>query len=535
MITSPGAEDAAPVWAALGGDPALPAAMEQSTVGPVLAARLPVQRLARATVAVCALAAAELSAARAADRTSVPRVRVEDGAVATAFLSERRLRIDGRALTNFAPLSRFWRTADGWVRTHANYPHHRARLLAALGLHGGGSGAGDRRSEEALVDRVAAELAGRRAADVEEAVYAAGGLAVAVRTPEEWARHPQGALVAARPLLARERIDSAAPRPRTPASPAAPAAGLRVLDLTRVTAGPVATRTLALLGADVLRIDAPELPESADAHADTGFGKRSTVLHLGRRTDRAVFEELLSAADLVVTGYRPGALDRFGLTPEALGERRPGLVIGQLSAWGEGGPWHRRRGFDSVVQAACGIAMIEADPADPDGRPGVLPAQALDHGTGYLLAAAALRAVTDQYAEGGTRTVRLALAQTAAWLTGGTLAGPTPYASARPPAEGRAEDQERYLDELDGPLGRMRYALSPVDFDGGPTRWARPPGPWGTDPARWEAGPAHRGSARGQACATPVREGAEPDRGARGELPVPRAAGTLPSPGTDRR
>ncbi|WP_433918368.1 CoA transferase [Streptomyces canus] len=426
-----------------------------------LQGRLPAQQLARTCVVECALAAAELGALRAG-LAEVPTVRVDDGAVATAFLSERHLLINGRRPVNFAPLSRFWRTADGWVRTHANYPHHRARLLQALGVP----------EDPAAVE---AALAERSALDVEDAVYAAGGLAVALRSPEEWAVHPQAAEVAKRPLVERGRLDTARARAfaKVGASPLLPAAGLRVLDLTRVLAGPVATRTLALLGADVLRLDAPQLPELPDQHADTGFGKRSATLDLA--ADRQTFEELLAAADVVVTGYRPGALDRFGLSPEALAERRPGVVVAQLSAWGGYGPWRERRGFDSLVQAATGIAVLEGSP----DRPGALPAQTLDHGTGYLLAAAVLRALTEQSHEGGSRFVRLALARTAQWLTdgmGGNAADDTVSESYDGP--------EPWLAETDSALGRLRYALSPVSFDGGPADWARPPVPWGTDPAR---------------------------------------------------
>ncbi len=433
----------------------------------MLPSRLPVRELARATVAVCGLAAAELTAAR--NGGAPPRVRVDDGAVATAFVSERQLRLDGRAPVNFAPLSRFWRTSDGWVRTHANYPHHRAGLLNALGLP-----AADGDNDRALVERVAAELARRTAEEVQEAVYAAGGLAVAARTLGQWAAHPQGAEVARRPLLSLQRTGEGPVR-ALPAA-AAPAAGLRVLDLTRVIAGPVATRTLGLLGADVLRVDSPGLPESQDAHNDTGFGKRSTVLDLARRADRAVFEELLSTADVVITGYRPGALDRYGLSAEALAERRPGLVIGQLSAWGAYGPWGGRRGFDSLVQVACGIAAAEAD---AEGNPGALPAQALDHGTGYLLAAAVLRAVAEQHTAGGTYQAALALAQTAHWLLNGVS-----------PDEGSAPERyqpETYLAEARGELGVLRYALPPVAFDGGPANWSRVPDRWGTDKAEWSA------------------------------------------------
>ncbi|MFI1026449.1 CoA transferase [Streptomyces sp. NPDC020951] len=463
-------------WSELGGDPALLARVSTVVREGVLPARLPVRELARACVGACALAGAELGARRAG-LPEVPAVQVDDGAVATAFTSERQVLVDGRAPVLFAPLSRFWRTADGWVRTHANYPHHRARLLKALGM-----------SEDADPASVEAALGERSALDVEDAVYAAGGLAVALRTPQEWAAHEQAAAIAARPLVERGRLDGARARTFAPldGTPVLPAAGLRVLDLTRVLAGPVATRTLALLGADVLRVDAPHLAELPDQHADTGFGKRSALLDLTATADRRVFEELLAAADVVVAGYRPGALDRFGLSPEALAERRPGLVVAQVSAWGAYGPWGGRRGFDSLVQAATGLAAVEGSAE----RPGALPAQALDHGTGYLLAAGVLRALTEQSHDGGSRFVRLALARTAAWLTEDArmdeAKGKGTAKEGAPKTAGDARvDPQPWLTEADSPLGRLRYALPPVSFDGGPRDWARPPGPWGADPARW--------------------------------------------------
>ncbi|MFF8967741.1 CoA transferase [Streptomyces sp. NPDC014995] len=472
--------DIAFAWSELGGDPALLTRVSTVVREGALAARLPVRELARACIGACALAGAELGARRAG-LAQVPRVRVDDGAVATAFVSERHLLVDGRAPVAFAPLSRFWRTADGWVRTHANYPHHRTRLLRALG-----PGLPD---DPAAVE---AALAERSAVEVEEAVYAAGGLAVALRTPEEWAAHEQAAELARRRLVETERLDTARARALPPLDGTLllPAAGLRVLDLTRVIAGPVATRTLALLGADVLRVDAPHLPELPDQHTDTGFGKRSATLDLAG--DRRAFEELLASADVVVTGYRPGALDRFGLSPGALAERRPGLVVAQLSAWGAYGPWGGRRGFDSLVQTATGIAAIEGTAE----RPGALPAQALDHGTGYLLAAAVLRALTEQSTEGYGRLVRVALARTAAWLTAGARRdadedeGEVGAAYDRPEAWLGETSATDATDATGSRVGRLRYALPPVSFDGGPGDWARPPGPWGADPARWETDPA---------------------------------------------
>lgn len=490
-------------WAALGGDGALLERVSCSLRPDLLPARLPVLELGRATVAVCSLAAAELSSlwsegspsgtaatsatSPAAGASRVPSVRLDDGAVATAFTSERHLRTDGRSPVNFAPLSRFWRTADGWLRTHANYPHHRARLLSSLGI------AQQDHDDQAVAEAVAAELAQRQAAEVEETVHAAGGLAVAARAAQEWAVHPQGAEAARRPLLSTARLDQAPPRPLTEASRSRPLQSVRVLDLTRVIAGPVATRALALFGADVLRIDSPQLPERPDAHADTGLGKRSTLLDLSTRAGQATFEELLSAADIVITGYRPGALDRFGLAPESLADRRPGVVVGQLSAWGPYGPWRRRRGFDSLVQTASGIALAERQNGrrseqreDATGEtPGVLPAQALDHGTGYLLAAAVLRALTEQRrGQCGSRLVRLSLAQTANWLLG-ELSSQRPSAPAPAALDSVPHDPAPWLTETDSSMGRLRYALPPVGYEGAPADWARPPGVPGSDPAVW--------------------------------------------------
>jgi len=257
-------------------------------------------------------------------------------------------------------------------------------------------------------------------------------------------------------------------------------AGLRVLDLTRVIAGPVATRTLALLGADVLRIDSPRLPEIAWQYVDTGMGKRSTLLDLGESGDRDTFEGLLSSADVVVTGYRPGALAAYGLDPDALANRRPGLVVASLSAWGDTGPWGDRRGFDSIVQAATGIAMVES----ADGRrPGALPAQALDHATGYLLAAGVLAALRQRAARGGTWRVSAHLARTAHWLLQtDALDGP-----AR-----EVEELAPWVTTTDTEMGRVRQSRPAFEVEGRPARFAWTGRLWGSDEAEWVGGsPVH--------------------------------------------
>lgn len=459
-------------WAALGGDPAEAERVDVRGPAGVLPARLPVADLAVATVAAAGLAATEL--ARARGTPPVGRVPVDTAAVATAFTSERHLRRDGVAFEGFAPLSRFWRTRDGWVRTHANYPHHRHRLLTAWGADP------TRPDDDRLVIELADRIGDTPAAAVERMVTAAGGLAVAVRTPGGWSEHPQGVTLAAEPLVALHADAPTAPRRLTPAPehPLLPAAGLRVLDLTRVIAGPVATRVLALLGADVLRVDDPWLPELTPQHLDTGSGKRSTLLDLRDPADRSRFTGLLADADVLVTGYRPAALDRFGLTPDALRRHRPDLVLARLSAWGRGGPWARRRGFDSLVQAATGIAHVERR---ADGTPGALPAQALDHGTGYLLAAAVLRAVTLRGREGGAWTVELSLARTARWLL-------HELPTAAPGGPAAAVDPALWCDERASVVGRLRYARPPVTLPGGPVTWATGPTAWGSDPPAWLPG-----------------------------------------------
>lgn len=443
----------AQAWAALGGADGLAERVGYRGASGLADGPLPVRELARATVGVCALAAAELAAVRAGGRPrDVAPLVVDEGAVATAFVSERHLLVDGRAPVSFAPLSGFWRARDGWVRTHANYPHHEAALVRVLG--------------SATPEGVAAEISRRAAVEVQEALYAAGGLAVAV-APGYGAPQP---LVDVRRSGGRGRDLGPGAGPSSP-----PLHGVRVLDLTRVIAGPVATRTLGLLGADVLRIDAPGLAESDDAYADTGFGKRSALLDLGAAADRSVFEGLLDAADVVVTGYRPGALERYGLGARELLAKRPGLVVAELCAWGRQGAWSGRRGFDSLVQAGYGISAAYGD---EDG-PGVLPAQALDHGTGYLMAAGVLRGL----AEGGGMSMRFSLAGTASWL-----ARDLPATAGAPPEGYRPEP---WLREAQSGYGMLRYAASPLgsgvwgggDWSGGD--WSGGPSRWGTDRPAW--------------------------------------------------
>lgn len=320
--------------------------------------------------------------------------RLSPERIAASYAGDQLLRQNGERVPSFAELSGFFRTSDGWVRTHANYPHHRDALGAAFGLppHAG-------RSE------LADALATRVSRDVEAAAWSHDALAVRVRNAAEWT-------TSLNPLLTQAWADAdnvCLPRPAVDAT--LPLAGIRVLDLTRVIAGPVATRALALLGADVLRIDPPGLAELPTLQLDSGQAKRSALVDAKTPGGAAVLAELLRGAHVLVTGYRPGSLERLGLQLPA------GLIHGTVDAWGAAPGLIGRRGFDSLVQATTGISMIEAGPdgavAEP---PGVLPVQALDHSSGYLLAAAIVDSLASRVERAQARRVSISLASVAELL-----------------------------------------------------------------------------------------------------------------------
>lgn len=321
-------------------------------------------------------------------RGGTPRLHVVDpGHAAEAFRSERHTRVVGETPEPlWSPLSGDYRAADGWVRLHANYPHHATAIHRALGAD------------------PATEVARRRAVEVEELVLAEGGAAAAMRTREEWLGEGPGAVIRQEPLVAMDKIGDAPAE--TPGPAEVPLAGIRVLDLTHVIAGPVCGRVLAAHGADVLHVTPPDRPVLLDAVRDTDFGKRQCRLGLGDE-----LRALVTQADVFVQSYRPNSLAAKGFGPAELAALRPGIVVVSLAAYGHTGSWRQRRGFDSLVQMACGIA---AHAGTDEPRP--LPAQALDHGTGWLAAYGAMTALRRRATEGGSWHVRLSLARTAEWL-----------------------------------------------------------------------------------------------------------------------
>ncbi|MGB1007928.1 MAG: CoA transferase, partial [Thalassobaculaceae bacterium] len=312
--------------------------------------------------------------------------------------------------------------------------------------------------------------------EVERAAAAAGAIAATMRTPQAWRESAQGQALSDLPVITVERLG---PAPKTPVRAAArPLDGLKVLDLTRVIAGPVCGRVLAAHGADVLAISAPHLPSMAELAIDVGRGKRSAHLDLRAADDGRHLAGLIADADIFVQGYRPGGLAARGFGPAAVAALKPGIIYVSLTAYGHIGPWADRRGFDSIAQTAIGLNHSEARAAGLMDQPKALPAQALDHGSGYLMALGALAAVLKRAEEGGSWHVRVALARTGRWLqdlpkvTGGPATAD----------HGRPDD---FLEETASGFGQLR-ALRHAGMVAGMTpRWTRPSVPLGHDRPMW--------------------------------------------------
>lgn len=448
------------IWLAAGGLPVDLDRVEFTGEGS-LPSCFPTSDLAAASIAAAGLAISELISARHHER---PRVRVDRRLA--SFWFDGSLRPQGwQAPPAWDAIAGDYACADGWIRLHTNALHHRAAALAALGV------AGDRQA-------VAAAVAQWQGEALEAAVIEHGGCSAFMRSAEQWASHPQGLAVGAEPYLWRT-MSPAVAAPAWPVLRTRPLQGIRVLDLTRILAGPVATRCLAGFGAHVLRIDPPGWDETALAPEVT-LGKRCARVDLRDSHGRALFESLLRDAHVLVHGYRPDALARLGFDAERRRELNPGLVDVSLDAYGWTGPWKNRRGFDSLVQMSTGIAEAGMR-ATGRPAPAPLPVQALDHATGYVLATAVVRGLTDRLVSGAGSTTRASLARTAGLLTQlramhgdadqGELAAQTPADVAEPL-------------ELT-PWGPARRLRPPLEINGAPACWDLPAGPLGSSAAAW--------------------------------------------------
>jgi crotonobetainyl-CoA:carnitine CoA-transferase CaiB-like acyl-CoA transferase len=438
-----------------GADPALPTPFRIGEAG-------------AATIAATGLAATELWQVRTGRRQ---RVTVDLRQATASLRSGHYMKLAGAGVSTARnTVMGVYPTRDGrWSYLHCNFPNHRAAALGVLGV------AEDR-------DAVARAVAAWNAADLEEAIIAANGAGGMARTQAEWARHPQAAAVSGLPLMEILRIGDSAPEPLPPGD--RPLSGIRVLDLTRVLAGPTCARTLGEHGADVMKITGAHLPNLGYQELDTGHGKLSAELDLRAPGDLDILRGLARKADVFSQGYRPGALANRGLSPDELAAIRPGLVYVSLSAFGHAGPWASRRGFDTVVQTVSGMTIRQAESIPgKTPAPQFYPVSAIDYCTGYLMAFGAMVALVRRTREGGSWLVRISLAQVGKWIVD---LGEVPAAALRDiPAEFTAGELERWSTASETPSGRLGHLKPVVQLSETSPYWARPAVPLGYHRPVW--------------------------------------------------
>lgn len=443
-------------WQAMDGPPTMLSALELIGEGDLPAA-FAVADFASSAIASAGLAVAEL----VGQLTGAPPPVVVDRRLSALWFDSSLRPLGWEAPDAWDPLSGDYRTKDGWIRLHTNAPHHRAVAESILGRHP------DKKA-------MRGEVLKWTKYDLETAIVQAGGCAAEMRSLEEWAWHPQGRAVAAEPLALMNFVPGAPLAAH--ADESRPLAGIRVLDLTRIVSGPVATRFLSGYGADVLRIDPPGWNEPGLV-PEVGLGKRSIRLDLEEAAGRATFEALLGDADILVHGYRPGALDHLGYDLAARRALAPGLIDVSLDAYGWSGPWAGRRGFDSLVQMSVGIAH-EGMRRGLSRRPKPLPFQALDHATGYYMAAAALRGITCRLADGMALEARFSLARTAVLLAEHRH---SPSQAALAPE--KETDRAPAIEETD--WGEAKRLKAPVKVANAPMAWAHPATALGSGQPEW--------------------------------------------------
>src|ERR1700730_10092134 len=455
----------ADLWTSAGGDVAALDAVTLTGEEPQLPSSFRVAAAARASIAATGLAAAQIWKLRSGQSQDVA---VDMRHAVVECRSERYLRVDGKPPPpTWDAIAWIYQTRDRrFVRLHTNFPHHRAAVCKVLNC----------KPER---DDVQAALMQWDGEAFESAAYAGGCVVALMRSHEEWSASPHARRLAALPPVSIEKIGEAAPKP-WPAGDR-PLAGLRVLDLSRVIAAPVAGRTLAVHGADVLLISGPDLPAIPWLTIDTGRGKLTSFVELKSEPGRQVLRGLLADADIFSQGYRPRAIASLGFSAQDAAKINPGIVYVSLSAYGDAGPWSERRGFDSLVQTSTGFNHAEGRAAGIDG-PKELPAQMLDHATGYLMAFGAMMAKARQAHEGGSWHVRVSLAQTGRWL----------WNLGRVADGFKTEDLKGdavapFVEKAASGFGPLRAVSHSAVMSKTPAHWARPAMPLGSPPPQWPA------------------------------------------------
>jgi crotonobetainyl-CoA:carnitine CoA-transferase CaiB-like acyl-CoA transferase len=453
------------LWALAGGEPAALNVVTLTGDEPQLPSSFRVAAAAQTSIAAAALAAAQIWKLRSGQAQDIA---VDMRHAVVECRSERYLRLDDTPPPPaWDAIAGVYKTRGGrFVRLHTNFPHHRDAVCHVLNC-------------KAERDEVQAALMNWDAEAFETAAYEAGGVVSAMRSYDEWSATPQAKALAALPVITFEKIGEAAPKP-WPAGDR-PLAGLRVLDLSRVIAGPVAGRTLAVHGADVMLVSSPDLPAIPWLTIDTGRGKLSTFIDLKREDGQNQMKALLAQADIFSQGYRPHALAGLGFSPEQAAAINPGIISVSLSAYGHVGPWSGRRGFDSLVQTSTGFNHAEGQAAGIDG-PKELPAQILDHATGYLMAFGAMMAKARQSREGGSWHVRVSLAQTGKWIWDlGRVAGGLKTEDLQ------GEAVLPFVEQVPSGFGSLHAIRHAAQLSRTPAFWSRPAMPLGSHPTQWPA------------------------------------------------
>jgi len=441
-------------------------------VDPILPTPFRIGVAGAATIAAHGLAAAHLWEIRNGRRQKVA-VDVRQATASLRSGTYQKLG-DGHLSTERHGIMGVYPAKGGrWSYLHCNFPNHRAAALKVLGVE----------DDRGAVARAVAQW---DALELEEAIIAAKGAGGMVRTKDEWKTHPQAMAVASLPLLEIVKIADSPPEPlpRSPNGGDRPLSGIRVVDITRVLAGPTCARTLAEHGAEVMKITAQHLPNIGYQEWDTGHGKLSAQLDLRKPEELAVLRKLIGAADVFSQGYRPGALGNRGLAPEELTRLRPGLIYVSLCAFSHKGPWASRRGFDTVVQTVSGITTRQAElfPGKTPG-PQFYPVSAIDYCTGYLMAFGAMVALARRAREGGSWLVRVSLAQIGKWLVD---LGEVPVAALKGvPAEFAGAEIDSWSMVSETPSGPLRHLRPVVQLSETPARWARPSVPLGYHKPVW--------------------------------------------------
>ena len=453
-----------------GWDPALASEVEvHGGTDPLLPTPFRITETAAASLAAVGLAASDLWKLRTG-RTQ--QVSVDSRHATASLRSSKYMTMDGKpAGAERHPIMGVYPAkARRWSYLHCNFPNHRDAALKVLGV------------EEEDGEAVRRAVANWDALELEEAIIAANGAGGMVRSISEWAEHPQAAAVASLPLLEITKIGDSPPEALPEGS--RPLSGVRVLDLTRVLAGPTCARTLAEHGADVMKITAPHLPSIGAQEYDTGHGKLSAHLDLRNNGDMETMRELVSQAEVFSQGYRPGTLAKRGLSPEDLATIRPGIVYISLSAFGRVGPWSHRRGFDTVVQTVSGITHRQGE-LFPGAEPGpqFYPVSAIDYITGYLMAFGAMVALAKRVREGGSWMVQISLAQTGRWLVNRGQVHESELHDV--PEDFTSEEIARWSTFTDVPGGRLGHLAPVVQLSETQPYWARPSVPLGHHDPIW--------------------------------------------------